>query len=140
MSYLTINLVTISAIASIVSELNPELIEAFPGVLNPEDNTPTGNAGNVSLTTNNLTISDRASITVQNDGTGNAGNININANSINLDTEGSINGAALSGEGGNITVRSDRATLNNSFISASSNEREGGNITVKSDHAVPAFG
>ena len=120
-----------STINSLVSQFDPRIIDANP--ILPDTPLPTGNAGNVSLTTNNLTISDRASITVQNDGTGNAGSININANSINLDTEGSINGAALSGEGGNISVTSDRAILNNSFISASSNEREGGNIKINSD-------
>ena len=125
--------IAFSTIGSLVSQIEPEIIERIPGFLRSEGELPTGNAGNISLTTNSLTISDRASVTVQNDGAGNAGSIEIDANSINLNTEGSISAAALLGEGGNIKVNSDRTTLNNSLISAEAGGGSGGNIEITSD-------
>ena len=118
-----------SNISSSASLPNDIILELLPDNFVIENLLLEGNAGNISLITNNLTIRDRASVTVQNDGTGNAGSINISANSINLDTGGSINGAAVLGEGGNISLKSDRITLNSSSISASANS-EGGNISV----------
>ena len=62
-------------------------------------------------------------------GLGNAGNINIATNSVSLKTGGKINASALSGAGGEITLNSERLSLNNGMISASANE-EGGNISL----------
>ncbi len=77
---------TFSTINSIVSELSPELINENPAF--PTNPVLTQNAGNISLITNNLIISNKGSLTVENYGIGNAGNIKVNANSLNLNNEG----------------------------------------------------
>ena len=104
-----------------------------------------GNAGLIDITTNNLAISDGATIIVSNfsssgatpAGTGQPGTINIQANSINLDTGGRIEAATQSelGEGANIDlqVAEDITLQGGSFISAQAiNQGNGGNLSIDS--------
>jgi len=96
--------------------------------------TPTGDAGNILLNTNKLTV-DGAQVTVLNQGLGDAGNLEINASEVALDNAAQISASTVSGEGGNIVLNSGNLELfNQSQISASAGGLgNGGNITINSD-------
>ncbi|MEM9539515.1 MAG: S-layer family protein [Cyanobacteria bacterium P01_E01_bin.42] len=95
------------------------------------------NAGNLSIHTQTLTITDGASATVESLGMGNAGNMEIVARLIDMN-QGTITGETTSGEGGNlIIVGNDIRLLNNSSISTTAGTADapgnGGNITIVAD-------
>lgn len=94
---------------------------------------PSGFSGNVTINTEQLIITDGATVEVSNQGIGNAGTLRINANSILLDTRGVITAATASGEGGNLdlNVRDLLLLRNNSQITASAGGTgNGGNIRI----------
>ncbi|MBD2211938.1 filamentous hemagglutinin N-terminal domain-containing protein [Nostoc linckia FACHB-104] len=94
---------------------------------------PSGSSGNVTINTQNLSVTNGGSIEVSNQGLGNAGNLQINAQSIFLDTNGAITSATASGEGGNIQlqVRDLLLMRRTSEITASaSGTGNGGNINI----------
>lgn len=93
----------------------------------------TGNAGNITLNTPSLIVSDRARIGVSHLGTGNAGQLVVNADSINLRQQAGLTAATASGKGGNIQLnaRDTIALRQGSLISAeASGNSNGGNITA----------
>jgi large exoprotein involved in heme utilization and adhesion len=101
----------------------------------------TGNGGDIQLITNNLTITDKATINVGNfdtrfptlaPGKGAAGEVNIIAKTVRLNNAGSILVDSLDGERGNVTLQSDLLVMrNNSLISATARGRSnGGNIKL----------
>lgn len=102
----------------------------------------TGNGGNLSLITKNLTIEDGATITVSNfhsrdlfpPGEGAAGNLDIQANSINLN-QGIITAEANSGDKGNINIASEQIILrNNSLLTTDAKgTATGGNIFIDTE-------
>jgi filamentous hemagglutinin family protein len=97
-----------------------------------------GDAGDITLTTNNLTVSDGGEIDASAQEQGAAGSININANSIDL-TNGDITATTAAGEGGNITLEiADDLTLDeNSLISARAiNNANGGNINIDTKYII----
>jgi len=71
----------------------------------------TGNAGNVTIIANRLTLQDRGRINVGNLGKGNAGNINITASTIELDNQSLITATQRQAEQGNITIQSKNIRL-----------------------------
>ncbi len=92
----------------------------------------TGNAGNLTLTTDNLTVSDGGEINVSASASGAAGNLTITANSLDLN-QGTLTAATAAGTGGNIKLEiDDNITLsNNSRISAeATGTANGGNIDI----------
>ena len=102
-----------------------------------------GNGGDLAVFTDELIVSDGASISAsnfptieeRNPGTGEAGDITIEANSILLENEGRINAATQSptGEGANIILKvtEDIILRNNSLISAETfKEATGGSINL----------
>ena len=100
-----------------------------------------GNGGDLSIFTDELTISNGATINVSNiqsrglgePGTGEAGNLEIEANSISLANDALIIAATESGAGGNITleVSEDIILRNNSSISAEAGtDANGGNLNI----------
>ena len=95
-----------SSIGSAARLLPSEITEIFR--LPP---LPTGNAGSLSISANEININNGGQISVENQGTGNAGDININTNSISLDNSGSITAASLSGQGGNIELNTNQLQL-----------------------------
>ena len=101
------------------------------GRLNVPD-VPTGNAGNLTISTPSLTVNKQAIITVANQGSGSAGTLTINANNLSLDTTGRVTAAAESGIGGNIILNTKNLNISNdSQITASaSGNQDGGNITI----------
>ncbi|MDJ0593061.1 MAG: filamentous hemagglutinin N-terminal domain-containing protein [Pleurocapsa sp. MO_226.B13] len=97
-----------------------------------------GNAGNLSLTTGNLIVSDGGSINASAEDLGAAGTLEINANAIDLNN-GSIEASTNAGDGGNITLKiADNLTLrNNSLISARAFEdASGGNVSINSQFII----
>jgi filamentous hemagglutinin family protein len=97
-----------------------------------------GDAGNLTVSTGTLSVRDRAVLTVAGLSTGNAGNLQVRANSIRLDSGGAITAATVSGEGGDIALRSrDLILRRNSAITATAGRDggrgNGGNITVSTD-------
>jgi filamentous hemagglutinin family protein len=72
---------------------------------------PTGNAGNITLNTPQLSISNGAQVGVNNIGTGNAGNLTIAADRIRLSNQGKITASTASGQGGNIALNLGEALI-----------------------------
>jgi large exoprotein involved in heme utilization and adhesion len=97
----------------------------------------TGNAGNISLFTPNLTVANSGEVNVSATGTGEAGNLTVEANSIRLNN-GSLRAETRLGNQGNITINSPDIQLRRgSQITTNSLETgTGGNITINSNQLV----
>jgi large exoprotein involved in heme utilization and adhesion len=103
-----------------------------------------GKAGNIDITTGNLTLTNGARLVSSSSGVGDAGNVNITAKSLTLDKSkilASISSSeSIQGQanlGGNITINfQDTLKLNNgSQISAQAKDNaSGGNITIKASN------
>lgn len=98
-----------------------------------------GNAGDLNLSTPQLTVTDGATITASGSGSGQGGNLQISSNSINLNN-GSITAATASNQGGNVTLQgvSDRLVMQNqSQITATAGSNtgigDGGNLSIDAD-------
>ncbi|MEM7593691.1 MAG: filamentous hemagglutinin N-terminal domain-containing protein [Cyanobacteria bacterium P01_A01_bin.83] len=105
----------------------------------------TGNGGNLTIATEQLTVRDQALLSVSNfqsrnlipPGSGAAGTLNIEASSIQLDNEGTITAANANGIGGTLTISADSLSLDNrSSIEAFSTSEigEGGIINLNLDN------
>ena len=117
-----------SSINSSTTRLSPQLRQRFhlPDKL-------TANAGNVSITTPNLTLTDGGTVSVTSQGSGNGGSLKITANTIRLDRQGSIQAQTESGNGGNIALEVGKLLLlrDNSAIAATAGGNgDGGNIDI----------
>ena len=107
-----------------------------------------GNAGNLKIATEQLSIQDGGEIGVSTvnmgfgDIFGTAGNIEVLADSIELKQQGSFQATAIEGNGGNINLRVQDLLIldNNSQISATAGLEgtggDGGNITINTDFLV----
>jgi filamentous hemagglutinin family protein len=93
----------------------------------------TANAGTVSITTPNLTVTDGGTVGVTNQGSGNGGNINISADTIQLKNQALIQAQTESGNGGNITLSAKNLLLlqdNTRITSTGGSSGNGGNINI----------
>ncbi len=93
----------------------------------------TANAGSVSITTPNLTVTDGGMVSVTSQGSGNGGSLKIAANTIRLDRQGSIQAQTESGNGGNINLQVGNLLLlrHKSAIAATAGGNgDGGNINI----------
>jgi large exoprotein involved in heme utilization and adhesion len=100
--------------------------------------TGAGNAGDLTIGTQQLTIRDGAEVNVSSRGTGIAGKLQVEANSIRLDNQGKIR-ADTSGGGGNIYLSTGNLILRRgSSISTDARGRDitGGNIIIDTDNLV----
>jgi filamentous hemagglutinin family protein len=98
----------------------------------------TGNAGDVNVTSSNLTIRNGATINVNSQGQGVGGNLIIDTDNLNLNS-GSLSASTAFGQGGNITLEvADNIILrNNSLISAqATNEASGGNLNIDTNFII----
>ena len=103
-----------------------------------------GKGGNLNINTRELTIEDKAIISVssQNLESKDAGNLEIKANSITLAREGQIIGTTKSGEGGNINLEVEDLLLlrDRSQISTTAGDEQfggnGGDINIDADLIV----
>ena len=117
-----------SSINSSVLRPEPLIKQLFnlPNILSAD-------AGNVTVTTPKLILTDGGTVSVTNQGTGNGGNIKVIASTIQLDRQGTIQAQTESGNGGNIDLHADKLLLlrHNSVISATaSGNGNGGNIKI----------
>ncbi len=97
-----------------------------------------GNARDLTIATEQLTIRDGAEVTVSSTSLGIAGELRVDANSIRLDNQGKIS-ADTSGGGGNINLYTGNLILRRrSSISTNAREPDitGGNITIDTDNLV----
>jgi filamentous hemagglutinin family protein len=93
---------------------------------------PTGNAGNITINTPDLKVSNYGNISVRNEGTGNAGILTVNADLVELENNGRLFAPNNSGKGGNIFVEANSLKLaDNSSIKTNANGGgNGGNIII----------
>lgn len=100
---------------------------------------PSGDAGNVTISTPLLRVTDGAEVSVKNDGSGIAGTLQVNAGSIVLDRNSSLSASTQSGEGGDITLAIDGSLQlqNASQIAAEAGQSgDGGNLTISAGSIV----
>jgi filamentous hemagglutinin family protein len=109
----------------------------FPSTLTAQT-TGAGNARNLTIATQQLTIRNGAEVNVSSTGTGIAGELRVEADAIRLDNQGKIR-ADTRGGGGNINLSTDDLILRRGS-SISTNARgsniTGGNITIDTDNLV----
>lgn len=101
---------------------------------------PSGDSGQVVISSPNLFVSNGANIGAFNQGTGTAGNLTISSDRIELRDRGSISAFTFSGRGGNIQVLTEQLILKDGVISAAAlGDGIGGNILINADLFV-SFG
>ncbi len=97
---------------------------------------PSGNAGNLTINTPLLNLSQEVVVSVENQGTGSAGKLTINADNLNLDESAKITAAAQSGIGGDILLNTQNLNIsdNSQITSAANGSENGGNITINTQN------
>jgi large exoprotein involved in heme utilization and adhesion len=95
---------------------------------------PSGAAGSLTINTPLLSILDRGTVKVDNQGLGNAGSLRVNADAIYLKGGSTIEAATAVGESGNLSLRAQTLVLrDHSSISATAGGAgKGGNIEIQS--------
>ncbi|MEO1004605.1 MAG: filamentous hemagglutinin N-terminal domain-containing protein [Cyanobacteria bacterium J06638_38] len=99
--------------------------------------TTTGNGGDLTINTANLSLDDRGTISVGSIGTGNAGSLTVDADSIELDNQSAIAANTQAG-GGNIFLNADNIFWRGGSITTATaaGTGNGGNITINADNLV----
>lgn len=102
-----------------------------------------GDAGDLNITTRNLSVRDGGNVTVSSTGSGAAGELKISARSVELDSNASLTATTNSGNGGNIRLQADDLLLlrRNSTISTragtpATGGGSGGIVTIDTDNLV----
>jgi filamentous hemagglutinin family protein len=100
-----------------------------------------GDAGSLKIKIDFLTLRDKAEVTVSSEGLGRAGSLNIEARSVQLNTSGKLVSETTSGQGGNISLKTQNLLIqNNSQISSNAGTLgtggDGGNIIINTDTLV----
>lgn len=90
-------------------------------------------AGTIDIFMQNVTLSDRATISVSNLGNGNSGNLNLNSQNLNLDHEASLEAQVNTGNQGNINLITDNIFLEDQskITSQATGTATGGNIFIE---------
>jgi filamentous hemagglutinin family protein len=100
-----------------------------------------GDAGNLTIATQTLTIANGAEATVNSTGSGNAGFIDVTAKAVVLNNQSQLRAETDRDDGGDITLRNlDTLKVNNSLISTSTQSGQAGNITVDAAESVTLNG
>ncbi|MBP0003680.1 MAG: filamentous hemagglutinin N-terminal domain-containing protein [Cyanobacteria bacterium SBC] len=102
----------------------------------------TGNAGDLQVNTNRLSVRDGAEITVRGQGTGAAGNLEIDAVEVDLADNASVGASNVDGLGGNVVLRIDRLSLANGAQIETNTLGSGraGNIDIRSTESIEVRG
>ena len=102
----------------------------------------TGNAGELKISTERLSVRDGAEVSVSSRGLGVAGNQEIQSRSLSLDNQGTITATTRSGDGGDITLKGQELLLlrRGSQISTTAGTAKaggnGGDINIAADLIV----
>ncbi len=102
---------------------------------------PTGDSGELTINTKELTVRDGGRIAIQNDGTGDAGRLTIDSQSLWLANEGAIEATTTVGTGGTVAINTNTLQLDRGLINASVlGEGTGGNIEIHARDFVEIVG
>ena len=117
----------VSAISSGV-RLAPPIYQQLTGA----SQTPTGAAGNLSLSVPHLLVDRGGAVNVANLGLGDAGTLLIQADTVNVSDGGNISALTTSGAKGNIVLQADVLNLRRGALlqATSLGEEDGGNINL----------
>ena len=132
---------TLTVIASNSVNVNGISGEDSPSLLTTRTES-TGAAGDLIIETGELTIQDRAQVSVSSTGTGKAGNLQLTARNLLLDHQGQLTAETLSGNGGDMRLQVQDLLLlrRNSQISTSAGTAQtggdGGNIALNTPFIV----
>jgi filamentous hemagglutinin family protein len=132
---------TLTVIASNSVDVNGISGEDSPSLLTTRTES-TGAAGDLIIETGELTIQDRAQVSVSSTGTGKAGNLQLTSGNLLLDHQGQLTAETLSGNGGDMRLQVQDLLLlrRNSQISTSAGTAQtggdGGNITLNTPFIV----
>ena len=97
----------------------------------------TGNGANINLNTDELSVNNKARISVSSSGRGNSGSLRIESNTIDLGDGAKLFARVNTGELGNIVLDTDALKLSNgSIISTNAQSTDGGNISIDTDILV----
>ena len=126
---------------TVPGSVNPSLIVSAANILDPAlqellrlPDVPSGDAGNITLTTPQLQITAGGQLTVRNDGTGDAGNLQVEADAISLRDGGGITATTQAGSGGNINLQvRDSLSLSGSSQISSDNFGAGAGGAISID-------
>ena len=97
-------------------------------------NLPSGAAGSIEINTPNLNLTDKALISVRNQGTGSGGNLSIAADKIQLSQDSKLTAETFSGLGGDIILNSQFLSLRktSNITATAGSQGNGGNIKINS--------
>ena len=139
---LVLNVVDRIEVSGKINGFEPSSIDAFATIVPPlirsllrVPDVPSGQSGNIEITTRTLRLSDGGSILARNQGLGGAGKITIQTDTLELLQQGKIAASSASGKGGNIILNASKLLLlrQDSQISTESRGLDnGGNITIDS--------
>ena len=121
---------------SVTAEDSVELIGSGSGLFAQASPGSNGASGDLTITTNQLTVRDGALVAASSVGLGEAGTIQLTAGSIQMENLGAITATTASGNGGNITLQAQDLLLlpRNSNIDAKAGTagagENGGNISI----------
>ena len=102
---------------------------------------PSGNAGSVMINTPQLQLSDRAAVSVRNEGTGNPGMLQINSTTVQLQSDATITAVSNQGGSGQIKINTQDLTLKNSgIVSATLEAGNGADIEINATGTVDLTG
>ena len=105
------------------------------------DTAATGTAGNISITSPELRVQDRAAIDVQSFGAGDAGNLAIATDFTLLSNQGSLSATTISGRGGSIQIETNTLELDRGLINASVfGSGTGGDIEITAKDSIEISG
>lgn len=95
----------------------------------------TGNAGDLNIETERLTVRNGAQVTVSGEGVGAAGNLNITAETVQLDRQGSLRAETQAGDRGNITLQTTALQMrrNSNITTNAFGTASGGDININAD-------
>ncbi|MGM3309150.1 two-partner secretion domain-containing protein [Anabaena sp. WFMT] len=126
----SISSVTINGEAGDITIHASDFIQLDSGSLLASGAVGEGNAGNIAITTRQLTMNNGAKVNVSS--VKNAGQVFLIADTVTLDNQASIDANTFSGIGGDITLQDLKSLQlsNNSAISASTVNGEAGDITI----------
>ncbi|WP_446382275.1 two-partner secretion domain-containing protein [Coleofasciculus chthonoplastes] len=97
-----------------------------------------GSAGNVKITTGQLSIGDRAAVAVSSTTKGTAGSLMVSVPEVILENSARLAATTEAGSGGNIQLQDLRSLQlnNNSEISASTQSGNGGDVSIKASGGI----